>query len=86
MDEIVEIVDKEEVKTLNPRKHKSIPMAEHRKCQVLSLTGGKAQIMDLGNRLTTEIEIPKELKGKGVIEPGRKIVFLYREGKYEIET
>lgn len=52
---------------------------------VLSLTGGKAQIRDMEDRLTFEIEIPIELKGKGIVEPGRKMSFLYHNGKYKIE-
>ena len=52
---------------------------------VLSLTGGKAQIRDMEDRSTFEIEIPAELKGKGIVEPGKKISFLYHNGKYKIE-
>lgn len=52
---------------------------------VLSLTGGMAQIRDTENRSTFEIEIPRELKGKGIVEPGRKMSFLYHNGKYKIE-
>jgi len=83
MNEILE--DKEEANTSNIRKSKTASiLKEYRKCLVLSLTGGKAQIMDLDSCVTVEVEIPKELKGKGVIEPGRKILFLYREGKYDL--
>lgn len=58
---------------------------EQRNGLVLSLTGGKAQIRDINNHSTFEIEIPENLKGKGVIEPGREMPFLYREGKYKIK-
>lgn len=52
---------------------------------VLSLTGGMAQIRDIEDHSTFETEIPAELKGKGIVEPGREISFLYHKGKYKIE-
>ena len=52
---------------------------------VLSLTGGMAQIRDIEDHTTFEIEIPAELKGKGIVEPGKKMSFLYHNGKYKIE-
>lgn len=58
---------------------------ERRAGLVLSLTGGMAQIRDIKDRLIFEIEIPAELKGKGIVEPGRKLSFLYHNGKYKIE-
>lgn len=58
---------------------------ERRNGLVLSLTGGRAQIRDIKDRSTFEIEIPENLKGKGIIEPGREMTFLYREGKYKLK-
>lgn len=53
---------------------------------VLSLTGGKAQIKDMDNQSTIEMEIPENLKGKGIVEQGKKIPFLHHKGEYKIET
>lgn len=58
---------------------------EQRDGLVLSLTGGMAQIRDMKDRSTFEIEIPMKLKGKGIVEPGKKMSFLYHEGEYKIE-
>ena len=53
---------------------------------VLSLTGGMAQIRDMEDRSIFEIEIPTELKGKGIVEPGKRMTFLHHKGEYKIET
>lgn len=73
---------------LNQEKHKAVKpkLYKRRNGLVLSLTGGKVQIRDLSDHSTFETEIPKELEGKGIVEPGRKIFFLHYEGKYKIET
>ena len=60
-----------------------VPMIERKSGQVLSLSGDTAQVMDLEDYSTIEIEIPVELKGK--IEPGKEIPFLHYEGKYKID-
>ncbi len=62
-----------------------VPVIERKSGQVLSLSGDTAQIMDLEDYSTIEIEIPVELKGKGRIEPGKEISFLHYEGKYKID-
>jgi len=58
-----------------------VPMIERRSGQVLSVSGDMAQIMDMGDYSTVEIEIPGELKGKGKVEPGKEMPFLHYEGK-----
>ena len=50
---------------------------------MLSVSGDVAQIMDMGDYSTVEIEIPGELKGK--VEPGKEMPFLHYEGKYKID-
>ncbi len=62
-----------------------VPMIERRSGQVLSVSGDMAQIMDMGDYSTIEIEIPEELKGKGKVEPGKEMPFLHYEGKYKID-
>ena len=60
-----------------------VPMIERKSGQVLSLLGDTAQVMDMEDYSTIEIEIPEELKGK--IEPGKEMPFLHYEGKYKID-
>ena len=62
-----------------------VPVIERKSGQVLSLSGDTAQVMDLEDYSTIEIEIPEELKGKGKIEPGKEMPFLHYEGKYKID-
>ncbi len=52
---------------------------------MLSVSGDMAQIMDMGDYSTIEIEIPAGLKGKGKVEPGKEMSFLHYEGKYKID-
>ena len=63
-----------------------VPMVERRSGQVLSVLDDSAQVMDLEDYSTIEIKIPKELKDKGRIEPGKEIPFLHYEGKYKIDV
>lgn len=63
-----------------------VPMIERKSGQVLSILDDTAQVMDLGDYSTIEIKIPKELKDKGRIEPGKEIAFLHYEGKYKIDV
>ncbi len=63
-----------------------VPVIERRNGQVLSVLDDTAQVMDLEDYSTVEIKIPKELKDKGRIEPGKEISFLHYEGKYKIDV
>ncbi|MBC8521255.1 MAG: translation initiation factor IF-5A [Candidatus Syntrophoarchaeum sp.] len=63
-----------------------VPMIERKSGQVLSVLDDTAQVMDLEDYSTIEIKIPKELKDKGRIEPGKEIPFLHYEGKYKIDV
>lgn len=63
-----------------------VPMIERKSGQVLSVLNDTAQVMDLEDYSTIEIKIPKELKDKGRIEPGKEISFLHYEGKYKIDV
>ncbi len=62
-----------------------VPVIERRSGQVLSITDDTVQVMDLEDYSTIEIKVPKELKEKGRIEPGKEIPFLHYEGKYKID-
>ena len=62
-----------------------VPVIERRSGQVLSITNDTVQVMDLEDYSTIEIKLPKELKDKGRIEPGKEIPFLHYEGRYKID-
>ena len=62
-----------------------VPVIERRSGQVLSITDDTVQVMDLEDYSTIEIKVPKELKEKGRIEPGKEIPFLHYEGRYKID-
>ncbi len=62
-----------------------VPVIERRSGQVLSITDDTVQVMDLEDYSTIEIKLPKELKDKGRIEPGKEIPFLHYEGRYKID-
>jgi len=55
-----------------------VPMVNKKKAQVLSLTEGKASIMDLENFETLEVEVPKELKS--TIEENSNVEYWDIEG------
>jgi len=50
-----------------------VPIIEKKSAQVLSVSGDKAQIMDLTTYETFEVDIPEEFKGK--IEANAEIVY-----------
>jgi len=62
-----------------------VPVIERRSGQVLSIADDTVQVMDLEDYSTIEIKLPKELKDKGRIEPGKEIPFLHYEGRYKID-
>lgn len=50
-----------------------VPIIEKKTAQVLSVSGDKAQIMDMESYETFETDIPDEFKGK--IEPNKEVVY-----------
>jgi len=60
-----------------------VPIVERKRAQVISVTGGVAQLMDLETYETFELEIPDELKDK--IEQGKEVIYLESLGKRKIE-
>ncbi|MEM5792811.1 MAG: translation initiation factor IF-5A [Candidatus Aenigmatarchaeota archaeon] len=55
-----------------------VPVLLKKPAQVLAIMGEKAQLMDLGDYSTFELEIPDELKGK--LQPGQDITYYELEG------
>ena len=56
-----------------------VPMIERRTGQVVSVSGGGAQIMDLSDYSTFEILIPEEMKGE--IAAGKEVEYMESMGK-----
>ena len=48
-----------------------VPIMTKKRAQVLAIVGEKAQLMDMGDYSTFELDIPEELKGK--LESGQEI-------------
>ncbi|WP_456328814.1 translation initiation factor IF-5A [Archaeoglobus sp.] len=60
-----------------------VPIVERKRAQIISVTGGVAQLMDLETYETFELEVPDELKDK--MEQGREVIYLESLGKRKIE-
>ncbi|SNQ62338.1 translation initiation factor IF-5A [Candidatus Methanoperedens nitratireducens] len=60
-----------------------VPIVERKSGQVISVSGGVAQIMDMADYSTLELKIPEDLKGK--IEAGKEISYLISMGKMKID-
>ena len=56
-----------------------VPIIEKKSAQVLSVSGDKAQVMDMENYETFDVDIPDEFKGK--VEADKEIVFWTILGK-----
>ncbi len=50
-----------------------VPMIEKKTAQVLSVTGSKAQVMDMTTYETVEVEVPDEFKEK--VQPNVEVTF-----------
>ena len=78
--EAIGIFDSQKRSVVHPVKHKvQVPMIQKRSAQVLSLSGSNAQLMDLENYETFDIEIPDEFKDK--IEPGENVQYIDAVGR-----
>jgi len=78
--EAIGIFDNQKRSVVHPVKHKvQVPMIQKRSAQVLSLSGSNAQLMDLENYETFDIEIPAEFKDKMV--PGENVQYIDAVGR-----
>ncbi len=78
--EAIGIFDNQKRSVVHPVKHKvQVPMIQKRSAQVLSLSGSNAQLMDLENYETFDIEIPDEFKDKMV--PGENVQYIDAVGR-----
>jgi translation initiation factor 5A len=60
-----------------------VPIVERKGAQILSVLGNVAQLMDLNDYSTFEIEIPQEHVGK--LEAGKDVTYLESMGKRKLD-
>ena len=56
-----------------------IPIVERRRAQIVSLSGTTAQLMDLENYETFEVEVPQDMRSD--VEAGKEIQYMLVMGK-----
>jgi translation initiation factor 5A len=61
-----------------------VPIVERKGAQVLSIMGKVAQLMDLNDYSTFEIEIPREYVDK--VEAGKDVTYLESMGKRKLDV
>lgn len=81
--EAIGIFDNKKHSMINPVTHKvRVPIIDRRKGQVVSLSGGEANIMDLDNYQTFQITLDDDIQDD--IEQGQEIMYLETMGKRKI--
>ncbi len=81
--EAVGIFDGQKRSVVHPVTHKvRVPMIDKRKGQVLSIHENKAQIMDLENYETFEIEVPEELRAS--LQAGQEQMYIETLGRRKL--
>lgn len=81
--EAVGIFDGQKRSVVHPVTHKvRVPMIDKRKAQVLSIHENKAQLMDLENYQTFELEVPEELRGS--LQAGQESMYLETLGRRKL--
>ncbi|AKB23915.1 Eukaryotic translation initiation factor 5A [Methanosarcina sp. MTP4] len=60
-----------------------VPLVERKNAQVLSITGGIAQLMDMADFTTFEITIPEDLKDK--VTEGEEVSYITALGKIKFD-
>ncbi|MBD3156118.1 MAG: translation initiation factor IF-5A [Candidatus Aenigmarchaeota archaeon] len=61
-----------------------VPILNKKQAQVLAITGDKAQLMDLTDYSTFDLDVPKSMKGK--LKSGEEIMYYEIEGKKTLES
>jgi translation initiation factor 5A len=83
--EAVGIFDGQKRSVVHPVTHKvRVPMIDKRKAQVLSIHENKAQLMDLENYETFELDVPEELRGS--LQAGQEQMYLETLGRRKLST
>lgn len=83
--EAIGIFDGQKRSVVHPVTHKvRVPMIDKRKAQVLSIHENKAQLMDLENYETFELEIPEELRAS--LQAGQEQMYIETLGRRKLQT
>ncbi|MFP4050434.1 MAG: translation initiation factor IF-5A [Thermoplasmata archaeon] len=81
--EAIGIFDNKKHSLINPVTHKvRVPLIDRRKGQVVSLSSGEANIMDLDNYKTFQISLDEDIQDE--LEQGQEIMYLETMGKRKI--
>ncbi|MFW6176243.1 MAG: translation initiation factor IF-5A [Thermoplasmatota archaeon] len=81
--EAIGIFDNKKHSLINPVTHKvRVPIIDRRKGQVVSLSSGEANIMDLDNYKTFQISLDEDIQDE--LEQGQEIMYLETMGKRKI--
>lgn len=81
--EAVGIFDDQKRSIVNPVRHKvNVPIIDKRRGQVISMSGGNAQLMDMETYETFTIDIPEEFEGE--LENGKEVRYLQAMGRKKI--
>ncbi len=81
--EAVGIFDDQKRSIVNPVRHKvNVPIIDKRRGQVISMSGGNAQLMDMETYETFTIDIPDEFEGE--LENGKEVRYLQAMGRKKI--
>ncbi len=83
--EAIGLFDGQKRSVVHPVTHKvRVPMIDKRKAQVLSIHENRAQLMDLENYETFELEVPEELRAN--LQPGQEQLYLETLGRRKLST
>ena len=81
--EAIGVFDGQKRSVVYPVRHRvSVPIIDKRVGQILSITGGTVQLMDMETYETFEMEIPEEFKDK--LEPGKEVQYIVALGRKKI--
>ncbi len=81
--EAIGLFDGQKRSIVNPVRHKvNVPIIDKRRGQVISMSGGNAQLMDMETYETFTIDVPDEFQGK--LDNGQEVRYLTAMGRKKI--
>ncbi|MFO8133693.1 MAG: translation initiation factor IF-5A [Thermoplasmatota archaeon] len=81
--EAIGLFDGQKRSIVNPVRHKvNVPIIDKRRGQVISMSGGTAQLMDMETYETFTIDVPDEFQGK--LDNGQEVRYLTAMGRKKI--
>jgi len=81
--EAIGLFDGQKRSIVNPVRHKvNVPIIDKRRGQVISMSSGNAQLMDMETYETFTIDVPDEFQGK--LDNGQEVRYLTAMGRKKI--